>query len=189
MVKSLSTECWNSAHIGHIVSVTVPAIALYLVLVPGYLFRMMFFLRKRVLYPLQKNYDPKWTYRFGFLFAGYEPVYCWWEVVVLFRKAGFVLVTIFSKSWGTATQIVSAMLVLIVALSAHLHTSPYDHDEHDVMESAALHAALIVYPIALLANEISASRGIAVGPGGEARLGIRRQLYSLLLHLPPLSSS
>lgn len=61
--------------------------------------------RKQVLYRHDKNYEPGWTYRFGFLFAGYEPKYAFWEIVVLVRKAAFVLVTVFTRPAGMAGQV------------------------------------------------------------------------------------
>ena len=122
-------------------------------------------------------------------------------MVVLIRKAAFVLVTVFTRPgksmegpvtlqsqralmfWfffccffsflaGMAAQVMSAVLVLILSLSAHIHVSPYDHDTHDDLESAALHASLITLPVALLANEMSRVYGTgSVGEGGTQLLG------------------
>ena len=53
--------------------------------------------QQKVLYADDVNYKPHWTIRYGFVFAGYEPKYAWWEMVVLIRKAAFVLVTVFTR--------------------------------------------------------------------------------------------
>jgi hypothetical protein len=173
MQRSLTTHCYSTSHTVHIATVTVPAIILYMLLVPGYLMYELHRLRKKgVLYSHDKHYEPGWTYRFGFLFAGYEPKYAHWEIVVLVRKAAFVLVTVFTRPAGMAAQVMSAVLVLILSLSAHIHFSPYDHDSHDALESASLHANLITLPVALLANEMSIVYGTGtIGEGGQQILG------------------
>ena len=97
----------------HIASVTVPAILLYMLMIPAYLMYELYRLRqKKVLYSHSENYEPGWTYRYGFL-AGYEPKYAFWEIVVLVRKAAFVLVTVFTRPAGMAAQVMAAVLVLI----------------------------------------------------------------------------
>ncbi len=173
MQNSLTTQCYSTVHAMHIFTVTTPAILLYMLMIPGYLIYELHRLRKKeVLYSYNKNYEPAWTYRYGFLYAGYEPNYAFWEIVVLMRKAAFVLVTVFTRPAGMAAQVVAAVLVLILSLSAHIHFSPYDHDSHDVLESASLHANLITLPVALLANEMSVVYGTGtIGEGGQQILG------------------
>ena len=101
MQRSLTTHCYSNSHIMHIASVTVPAILLYMLMIPAYLMYELYRLRqKKVLYSHSENYEPGWTYRYGFLFAGYEPKYAFWEIVVLVRKAAFVLVTVFTRPAG-----------------------------------------------------------------------------------------
>ena len=83
-----------------------------------------------------------------------------------------MLVTIFTRPAGMAAQVMAAVLVLLLSLSAHIHVSPYDHDTHDLLESASLHANLITLPVAMLANQISiAYRTGSVGEGGKRILG------------------
>eukprot|EP00946_MAST-07B_sp_MAST-7B-sp1_P004576 g4576.t1 len=182
MQESLSTRCYSNVHIMHIIGVTAPAIVLYMLMIPGYFIYTIRRLRTlKVLYSQDENYQPRWTYRYGFLFAGYEPDVAYWEVVVLIRKAAFVLVTIFTRPAGMAAQIMAAVLVLLLSLSAHIHVSPYDHDTHDLLESASLHANLITLPVAMLANQFSiAYRTGSVGEGGKRILGpVESVVFSL----------
>lgn len=58
--------------------------------------------------------NSKYTIRFGFMFAGYEEGYEWWETVVMLRKCCFVLLAIFLRQYGAASQVVAASLVLVV---------------------------------------------------------------------------
>merc|ERR1719421_2291425 len=74
MQRSLTTRCYSTSHAVHIVTVTVPAVVLYMFMVPGYLMYEIRRLRKKhVLYHFSEHFEPGWTYRYGFLFAGYEP--------------------------------------------------------------------------------------------------------------------
>ena len=66
-------------------------------------------MKKHVLYHFSEHFEPGWTYRYGFLFAGYEPKYAYWEIVVLVRKAAFVLTTVFTRPAGMAAQVMAAM--------------------------------------------------------------------------------
>ena len=66
----------------HIVTITTPAVILYMLMIPSFLMHRLYRLRTRgVLYSHDENYEPGWTYRYGFLFAGYEPEYAYWEIV------------------------------------------------------------------------------------------------------------
>jgi hypothetical protein len=77
MQKSLSTRCYSYAHLVHIGVVTTPAIIFYMLMIPGYLVYKIRSLRsKHVLFPIDKNYQPCWTYRFGFLFGGKKTHSC-----------------------------------------------------------------------------------------------------------------
>ena len=158
------------AHIG---SVIVPAALLYFVVIPFYIIWRLIQLRNNLeLYPGDVNYQAHWTTRFGFLFAGYEPEYAWWEVIVLLRKATFVVSTIFVKSMGPVAQVIAAVLVLVLALSLQLRYSPYELDGHDKLESASLHASVICLPLVLLMNELSAGKNRVLNSDGQVVLGV-----------------
>ena len=93
----------------------------------------------------------------------YEPQYVWWEMVVLLRKAIFVVMTIFVRSQGPVAQVIAAVLVLVVALSLQLRYTPYEEDDHDRLESASLHASTICLPVVLLVNEFSRGEKQGIG--------------------------
>merc|ERR1712166_314033 len=172
ITHSLSTTCWGEAHVAHILTVIVPAMLLYLCFIPGYIVWFLVRLRDDCqLYSGDDFYQPHWTTRFGFLFAGYEPQYVWWEMVVLLRKAIFVVMTIFVRSQGPVAQVIAAVLVLVVALSLQLRYTPYEEDDHDRLESASLHASTICLPLVLLMNEFSKNSNVG-RKGEKSKLGL-----------------
>jgi hypothetical protein len=156
LTEALSVKCWDSVEHGTMVgAVGVPGILLFIVIIPGMIGATLVRQRKRErLYPSQKHYDPRWTVRFGFMFAGYEEGFEYWETVVMCRKCAIVLMTIFLRSSGPAPQVVAASLILIAALSAQLQYMPYEDPSHDALESVGLHACLIKLLVALMANMV-----------------------------------
>ena len=112
--------------------------------------------RNKKLYPSQENFQPKYTIRYGFMFAGYDIGFEWWESVVMFRKMSFVMLAIFLRQYGAAAQVTAASLVLISALSLHLQYRPFVDEGLDRLESFGLHTCLLMLLCALLCNILSA---------------------------------
>ena len=154
--EALSVQCWRSpAHIKALFAVGVPGILLYVFIVPvGIAATLVRQRRKQALYPSQSRYAPRWTTRFGFMFAGYQEGYEFWESVVMLRKCAFVLMSIFLRQYGPAPQVVAASMILVAALSAQLQHSPYEDPTHDALESLGLHVCLVQLLVALMCNMI-----------------------------------
>ena len=110
-----------------------------------------------------ENYNSKCTIRWAFLYAGYEPEFAYWELIVLFRKSLFVLATVFLSTTGAPAQVTVALIILIAALSANLLYEPYDHDCHDELETTSLHCSIASLSVILLCNELSYQDGFAQG--------------------------
>ena len=144
LTEALSVKCWEGSHLTVVIMVTIPGILFYAVIVPV---RLALVLRRsrlqQTLYPHQAHYNPKDTLRYGFLFAGYRQNFEWYETAVLLRKCGFVMLSVFLRKFGAAAQVVAAAMVLVVALSSHLHFRPYSHEGHNLLESIGLHACLL----------------------------------------------
>ena len=91
--------------------------------------------RLQTLYYDQEKYDPKWTLRYGFVFAGYRSGYEWWESIIMLRKCCFVLLSIFLGVHGATPQVVAASMVLVLALSLQLQYRPFQNEDHNLLES------------------------------------------------------
>ena len=174
LTQALSVQCWKPKHLSIVYSVGIPGMFFYALLMPLSIASLLFFERRQGrLYPAQENYNSKWTLRFGFMFASYRQGYEWWETVIMLRKVGFIFLSIFLRPYGPAAQIVAAGMILVLALSAHLHYRPYYDEGHNVLESIGLHACIFQILTALLCNELSTStestgsqsmRGAVLGP-------------------------
>jgi hypothetical protein len=144
LTESLSIQCYSFAHIAIVTAVGIPGILLFVVIIPTLIaLTLMRQRRKLKLYPSQKHYESKWTLRFGFMFAGYSEGYEWWEAVVMMRKCCFVILAIFLRQYGAASQVVAASLVLVAALSAQLQNMPYQNIHHDMIETVGLQVCIL----------------------------------------------
>merc|ERR1712166_1656954 len=110
------------------------------------------------------NFDPEACYRYGFLFLGYEEETYGWEVLVMIRKAAFVLTSGLLRPYGPVAQVVGASIILIICLSLHLQIRPYDSQGHDKMESVSIHCSLLILMMVLLASIVGQDTTGKLGP-------------------------
>jgi hypothetical protein len=153
--EALSVECWQEKHWTTILTVGLPGLLLYVIIIPLALGSKMITQRRALtLYHDQEKYDPKWTLRYGFVFAGYRSGYEWWESIIMLRKCCFVLLSIFLGVYGATPQVVAASMVLVLALSLQLQYLPFQNEDHNLLESIGLHACLLQLLVALLCNSV-----------------------------------
>ena len=118
----------------------------------GLLF-LLFRLKKRgALKHTDPNYDKRWVLRLGFLSAGYEDEYVYWEALVLARKALLSAAAVFLAHNGTTVQVVVAILILFVCYALQMKYEPLEHDWHDLMEERSLMFSNLILIGCLLAN-------------------------------------
>ena len=148
---AMSVECYKTAHMMMLLTIALPSFFVFVIIVPGVIVASMrFHYKTESLLPHQANFEVIACYRYGFLFLGYEQEFYGWEVVVMLRKASFVIVTGLLRPFGPVCQVVGASSILILALSCHLQFRPYDSDGHDTMESFSLHTSLLILMVVLL---------------------------------------
>ena len=101
LTEALSIRCGSKQHIVIITTVGIPGMLIFALVIPATIALLLFRQRrKQTLYPSQVHYQSMWTVRFGFMFAGYEIGYEWWESVVMLRKCAFVMLAVFLRQYG-----------------------------------------------------------------------------------------
>ena len=89
---SLSVQCYQPVHLAILLTVLLPSFVFFAVIAP---LAVVLAMRKHyiagTLLPHQPNFHPVACYRYGFLFLGYEQESYGWEVLVMIRKAAFVV--------------------------------------------------------------------------------------------------
>ena len=162
---ALDMECYQEKHIVLLLTILIPAFVIFVIFIPCIVCLSMHKLYlKDCLLPHQKHFNPISCYRYGFLFLGYEQEFYGWEIVVMLRKAAFVVVSGSLRPYGPVSQVVGASSILIVALSLHLQQRPYDSDGHDVMESVSLHTSLIILMGVLMCSMVGKNLDGSLGP-------------------------
>ena len=151
--EALDIRCFESDHVRAFMMTTVPGIIVYVIGFPvGLLYMLMRLKRRGALRHDGPNYDRRWVLRLGFLFAGYEEDFVFWESIVLARKALLSGAAVFLAYRGTTVQVVVAILILFVCFAAQMKYQPLEHDWHDLMEERSLMASTLILIFCLLAN-------------------------------------
>ena len=161
---ALEVECWQTAHMRAFMLTAVPGALLYVVGFPTMLLILLLRLRNAgALKHGGENYNRRWVLRLGFLFAGYEDKYVFWEAIVLARKALLSAMAVFLAHSGTTIQVVVAVFILFLSYSLQMKYEPLEHDWHDLMEERSLLSSTVILIVCLLANA-NAKNDSAVGP-------------------------
>ena len=112
---SLTIECYKAEHLFLLFTILVPSFAMCTMILPaGVVLAMRSHYREGSLLPHQKNFSPIACYRYGFLFMGYEEDTYGWEVLVMIRKASFVVVSGLLRPYGPVAQVVGMCLRVYV---------------------------------------------------------------------------
>ena len=162
---ALSIECYKDVHLLMLAMVLAPAFGLFAVIMPVLVvMAMRLHFKRKTLLPHQENFNPVACYRYGFLFLGYEEENYGWEVLVMIRKAAFVVAAGLLRPYGPVAQVVGASIILILCLSLQLQIRPYDSKGHDHMESTSIHCSLMILMCVLLASIVGQDTTGKLGP-------------------------
>lgn len=94
--------------------------------------------------------EPRITQYFGFLYSSFEKEKFYWESIVLARKLGIAFVIVFMRGMGAKAQLHFALLIMIVALTAHQTMQPYKLDLLDGMETVSLSCQVLIIYLSIL---------------------------------------
>eukprot|EP00949_MAST-11_sp_MAST-11-sp1_P000896 g896.t1 len=151
--EALDVKCFESDHVWAFMTTTVPGIIVFVIGFPmGLLYMLIRLKRRGALQHDGPDYDKRWVLRLGFLFAGYEEKFVFWESIVLARKALLSGAAVFLAHRGTTVQVVVAILILFICFAMQMKYQPLEHDWHDLMEDRSLLASTLVLIFCLLAN-------------------------------------
>ena len=121
LVKDVSVMCYDSKHY-QFLYVSYIAIILYGIGIPLLGFYLLFKYRYR-LYDMQNRYDGSTP--LSFLFLGYREKRWYYEFIIMGKKAGLILLSVFLKNYPRY-QIIGASLLVQVSFFLHVFLRPYD---------------------------------------------------------------
>ncbi|GMH40356.1 hypothetical protein BSKO_08260 [Bryopsis sp. KO-2023] len=116
--------------------------------IPVALLFFMLGLRQR-----KELFQHKYMDKYGFVYQAYKQETCYWEVVILLRKALIVGAVVYMRPLGGNMQAILALGVLNVALIFHMVYRPYKYSHLNHLESASLIISIGTVYSGLLFNE------------------------------------
>lgn len=89
----MTIECYHAAHSFWSFAVAMPSIIVWGLGIPFFAYVMMFRARKELDTVATKE-------KFGFLYAGYQQQYFYWEIVIMYRKIAMIFISVFIQPYG-----------------------------------------------------------------------------------------
>jgi hypothetical protein len=121
LVKDVSVVCYDSQHYIYL-TIGYIGLILYGVGIPLLGFRLLYRYRFR-LFDMQNRYDGSTP--LSFLFLGYREKRWYYEFIIMGKKAGLILLSVFLRNYPRYQVIVASLLVQI-SFFLHVFLRPYD---------------------------------------------------------------
>ena len=139
--KDVQLQCDTAAHNSMVAFVAAPGILLYVFLWPYSVYVVLKNRKHKMHMSGLAGHDTRAAY--GFLYRGFAAKRYYWEIVIMIRKTAMVMVATFGLRATVQTQGMLALLVMAVAMTAHLKLQPYDEPMLDRLEFFGLGAATV----------------------------------------------
>ena len=121
LVKDVSVICYDNKHLNYLI-VGYFGLILYGVGIPLMGFRLLYNYRFR-LFDMQNRYDGSTP--LSFLFLGYREKRWYYEFIIMGKKAGLILLSVFLRN-HPRYQIIGASLLIQISFFLHVFLRPYD---------------------------------------------------------------
>ena len=171
LVKDFSVTCYTSTHNTFLV-ISYFAIVIYGFGIPAFGFYLLYKYRFR-LYDMQSRYDGSTP--LSFLFLGYREKRWYYEFIIMGKKAGLILLSVFLRNYPRY-QIIGASLLVQISFFLHVFLRPYDTITSYGMICNKLES------ISLLSLVMTLSTGLFFGtPDSGYELGLFEDVLIVLL--------
>ena len=118
LAEQLSEECWTGDHMAFSMSVGLLGLLIWTLGIPTCTMLLLYDERKnRALRSVKMKY--------GFLYKGYTPRSYMWEILVMYRKVFIAFISIFLASYGTMTQALVLLVVIMLFIFLTLRKRPF----------------------------------------------------------------
>ena len=175
----VSTVCWQNKHLV-LVALASVLLVVYCLGIPMY-----FLIQLRRVFNKKKQHEPDVKAQYGYMYLKYKPERYYWEVLVMLRKAGVVVL----RMWTTGAnahmiQIVGTLMWLLSFLAFHSFKRPFiegvlnDTESVNLLDNVLLLAAAMMYLTDRMTNntdpsqESAASRSLKFNSGTFAYIVI-----------------
>jgi hypothetical protein len=83
---------------------------------------------------IDKNKIMELRRKYGYIFGGYKRSLFLWELVIVFIKTVFVMITVFLKSVSSETQVLVGLLILIISMIFHVRFRPFSTSRVNMLQ-------------------------------------------------------
>ena len=147
-----SVECYGKEHLLLVVCLSLPLI-LFAVVFP------MLFAAALINSHRKGTLSSEWTKEtMGFLFAGFEERFVFWDATILLRKAILSAIVVFGYELGEDLQGLLAVALLVLSLFLQTTFNPYRNElELNKIESLSLTVSVLTFLAAMILNSSTIS--------------------------------
>lgn len=142
-----SVECYDSTHWAWLGGLFLPSMLLYSIGIP--LVFYVFMRRQSKFVTAGGPAQAVW----GFIAAGFEPKYYFWELIIILRKQTLIFIIVFMSRFGATLTSMLCILSLMTALMVHVSIMPYEDENIDVLEKISMVSNIFVICIGMLFEE------------------------------------
>jgi hypothetical protein len=134
--ENLDIRCFDSKHNSFALSVVLPVLVIWGLLVP--LLVLLYLSRKR-----KELSEINTKLRFGFLYNGFKQSKFYWEFFIMFRKILIICIVVFIGNQSIPVQALTLLLLLLNFLVIQYLTRPYSINELNHMELRSIFVASV----------------------------------------------
>ncbi|KAK3248724.1 hypothetical protein CYMTET_41822 [Cymbomonas tetramitiformis] len=152
LVDDMNVQCFTGTHFLWVWLLGIPMTVMWGCGIPVAFYRVLTYHKDS----LHKSHIVE---AYGFLYIGYEIEFYYYESVVMARKMGLLVVTIFAQPFGGTVQLLLALMVEGPMLLSHTVQRPYEDEFVDGLQAKALQTVSLSLVLAVLLFESSATVG------------------------------
>ncbi|EAS07788.2 transmembrane protein, putative (macronuclear) [Tetrahymena thermophila SB210] len=146
MLSQLTEECWTSTHILFTLSLTIPAIIIWILLVPLIFFYRIFVASKN------KKLDRFQTIqRYGYLYQEYRQNKFYWEFIKMYERVFITLSLVYFNNYPIEQGFCISFIILLYIYLSYTHR-PYLNQQINLIDQRSSLAQILIALLATLYN-------------------------------------
>jgi hypothetical protein len=134
-VSEISIQCWTEEHSHYALSIAVPSLVIWVLILPSILFFLLFKANRSLTWADKTQY-------LKHLMLGLKSDFYWWELVLFLRKNLLLTASSLLLQFDRGTQLITGALVILVAMSLQLVFHPFILRAINVYDFCSLVSAL-----------------------------------------------
>ncbi|CDW84170.1 UNKNOWN [Stylonychia lemnae] len=136
--QDLQVRCWTQNHFLWALSIGIPALLIWVIVLPIFLLHYIHSKRKELKAPL-------YSYKFKMIKQGLRNRYYYWEFVNILRKTILVVANVFMQSYRNIFKSLFNILILSFFLQLHLRLKPYKNPLINALEYREYLCSLVIF--------------------------------------------